>query len=270
MPHSEERKLLGSFLVARRALLKPAEFGLTEGRRRALGLRREEVALLAGVSVSWYTWLEQGRDIRASANTLQRVAKVLRLDRAEFNHLFALSSKEPPPYDEGTELTEGLHLLLRALGPIPAYIRNSRLDILAWNPAITELFVDYGSLPAGERNTLRLIFLYEPYRKLIVDWEQVARDTLETFRAARARARDKTPFDRLASELSSRSKEFEAWWPSHEVQSFSEGTKRIRHANLGVVAFSYVALTPQGRPGLSLVTFVPVPCEETNTPLHPS
>jgi transcriptional regulator with XRE-family HTH domain len=258
-PSSEQRRELGQFLSSRRARIQPEEFGLPEGPRRTPGLRREEVAVLAGVSVSWYTWLEQGRDIQASADTLRRVSKVLKLDRVESAHLFALSSRVQSPVETSEKLSDGLRMLVEAIDPIPACIRNPRLDILAWNGAIADLFVDYGSLVPEERNTLRLLFLYMPYRTLILDWEQMARGMISTFRAARAQAQDKGPFDRLVDELSELSEDFRAWWPDTDVKGFDEGSKKLRHPTLGHIEFTYIALSPEGRPDLSLVTYIPCP-----------
>ena len=114
-----------------------------------------------------------------------------------------------PTFDEAGD---GLLYLVQAINPVPAYVRNSRLDILAWNPAAADLFVDYGGLEPHERNTLRLLFLYPPYRSLIRDWEQLARGTIRVFRAARAKASNKAPFDRLAEEIGAGSGEVRAWW----------------------------------------------------------
>lgn len=259
-PSPEQRRELGSFLSSRRARLQPDEYGLPKGPRRTPGLRREEVAVLAGVSVSWYTWLEQGREIRPSADALRRISAVLKLDPVESAHLFALSSRDAPAAAQATggRLSDGLELLVRAI-PMPAYVRNSRLDILAWNDAITDLFIDYGMLQAHERNTLRLLFLYLPYRTRILDWEQMARGMISAFRAARAQARDQTPFDSLVAELSDLSPEFRAWWQDTDVKGFDEGAKRMRLPSGGITAFTYVALTPVGRPDLSLVTYIPTP-----------
>ena len=212
--------------------------------------------MLAGVSVSWYTWLEQGRDIQASADTLRRVSEVLRLDRVETEHLFALSAREPPQFAISNQVSEGLHLLIDAMDPVPAYVRNARLDILSWNGAIADLFVDYATLAPHERNTLRLLFLYRPYRTLILDWEEMARGMLSTFRAAYARAQDKAPFDTLIEDISARSEEFRAWWPDIDVRSFDEGRKRLQHPTLGRVAFTYVALAPERQPDLSIITYI--------------
>ena len=222
-------------------------------------MRREEVALLAGVSVSWYTWLEQGRDIGVSADVLERLARVLRLDQAEAAHLFALSLRQSPPIATDDDPSEGLLYLVQAIDPVPAYLRNRRLDILAWNPAVANLFVNFGALAPHERNTLRLTFLYLPYRRLLRDWETFARGTLQIFAAARAKASDKAPFDRLSDELRAESEEFRAWWLDGDVQSFNEGVKRLRHPTRGLIDLDYVALTPEGRPNLSLVTYLARP-----------
>lgn len=255
----EQRKELGAFLSSKRARLQPGDLGLPTGQRRTPGLRREEVALLAGVSVSWYTWLEQGRDIGVSTQVLGRLSTVLRLDRAESSHLFALSSRQPPVMATRGEPSDGLIHVVRAIDPVPAYVRNGRLDILVWNSAVAELFVDYGELEPHERNTLRLLFLYPPYRSLMRDWEEIARGMIRVFHAARAKASDKTPFDELIDELQAESTEFRIWWPSGDVQGFDEGTKRLSHPTRGLVDLTYVALTPEGQPDLSLVTYIPRP-----------
>ncbi len=258
-PSLKERKELGAFLSSRRARLRPDELGLPAGPRRTPGLRREEVALLAGVSVSWYTWLEQGRDIGVSIEVLNRLSTVLRLDRAESLHLFALSSRQPPVVATCGDPSDGLVYLVQAIDPVPAYIRNSRLDILAWNPAVADLFVDYGRLEPHERNTLRLLFLYPPYRSLMRDWEQLARGTIRVFHAARAKASDKAPFDRLVEEICAESEEFRVWWREDDVQVFDEGGKRLCHPTHGLLDLTYVALSPEGRPDLSFVTYIPRP-----------
>jgi transcriptional regulator with XRE-family HTH domain len=257
-PSAEQRREFGAFLSSRRARLQPGDFGLPAGPRRTPGLRREEVAVLAGVSVSWYTWLEQGRDIQPSSEALRRIANVFKLDRVESAHLFALSALEAPSAVTGGDVSAGLALLVRAMDPIPAYVRNTRLDILVWNDAVVDMLVDYGSLQPHERNTLRLLFLYVPYRTRILDWEQMARGMISAFRAARAQAHDKAPFDSLVEELAQASPEFRDWWQDTEVKGFEEGRKRMVHPVTGrIMEYTYVALTPEGRPDLSLVTYIP-------------
>lgn len=269
-PTSDQRREFGAFLSSRRARLQPAQFGLPEGPRRTPGLRREEVAVLAGVSVSWYTWLEQGRDIQPSAEALQRIATVLKLDRVESAHLFALSSlKAPamvPSTTAGSTVSAGLAQLVQAMNPIPAYVRNTRFDILLWNHAVAELFIDYGALQPHERNTLRLLFLHLPYRTRIVDWEKMARGMLCAFRANRAHAQAQgpaqaAPFDSLVEELSTESAEFRHWWQDTGVKGFDEGRKRLLSASGETVDYTYVALSPEGRPDLSLVSYLPLPAD---------
>ncbi len=255
-PSAEERKALGAFLSSRRGRLQPADLGLSTGQRRTPGLRREEVALLAGTSVSWYTWLEQGRDIHVSAATLDRLARVLRLDRAEAEHLLALSSRQPAIVGRSEDPSDVLLDLIRAIDPVPAYVRSDRLDILAWNPAVADLFVDYGTLEPRARNTLYLMFLHAPYRELIDNWAQVARGTIGIFRAARAKASDKTPFDELVEEISKGSEEFRRWWPELDVKGFGEGVKRLHHPTRGSIELTYVSLIPEGRPDLSFVSYL--------------
>ena len=147
-------------------------------------------------------------------------------------------------------------LHLSGANPVPAYVRTRWFDILAWNPVIVELFVDCGKLAPDDRNTLRLMFLRAPYRELICNWEEFARRMLRIFCANRAKAADKAPFDRLADGLRAESKEFRGWWPEGEVQGFDEGIKRLRHPTLGLVDLTYVALTSDGKPDLSFITYV--------------
>ena len=215
------------------------------------------MAALAGVSVSWYTWIEQGRDIQISVETLQRIATVLQLDQVEHRHLLALTQHLPAYAPTSEEVGDGLVAMIQAMDPTPAYVRNARFDILAWNRSVTELFVDYAALQPHERNTVRLLFLHEPYRRLIQDWKVLARGYVASLRAARARAGNKEPFDRLVAELSEASGEFRTWWSENDVATFDEGCKRLRHPSRGEVEYHYVAMTPESQPNLSVVVYVP-------------
>ena len=256
-PSTARRRELGAFLMSRRARVKPHDVGLPAGRRRTLGLRREEVALLAGVSVSWYTWLEQGRDIRASASALRRISDVLHLDRAEITHLFTLASELAPPQPPDEDITDGLDLLVSAIDPVPAYIRNSRWDILAWNAACEDMFPTiFSSVASDQRNALRLFFLDESYRRRMVNWEATIRGFMESFRMARSRAIDKGPFDELVDDLYANSAEFREWWPLQDVKILAEGVESFRHPKRGLFDVVYVILNPEGRPDLSLVTLI--------------
>jgi len=156
--------------VGERACSRPSS-AFRQARVECRDWRREEVAVLAGVSVSWCTWLEPGREIQPSTDALRRIAGGLKLDRVESVHLFALSAREAPLAETGGKLSDNLNMLVRAIDPIPAHVHNTRLDILTLNDAIADLFVDYGSLQPHERNTLRLLFVYRPYRTLIRAWK---------------------------------------------------------------------------------------------------
>ncbi|HEL3181711.1 TPA: helix-turn-helix domain-containing protein [Stenotrophomonas maltophilia] len=257
MRSESERKELGGFLKACRARVDPTTLGLPAGRRRTPGLKREEVALAIGVSVSWYTWIEQGREVRASPEVLERLAQVLRMSDDERAYAFALSGYGVPLESPDESVTDGLRQLVAAMQPIPAYVRNTRFDILAWNPAIAELFVDYSQLAPHERNTLRLMFLYPPYRTLILNWEEMTRGLLAGFRAAMAQAPDKAPFLALVEDIAAHSEEFRQWWPGHDVRRFDEGAKKLNHPTRGLLDLQYVALVPESRHDLSLVTYLP-------------
>ena len=182
----KRRKELADFLKTRRARLTPAQAGLPDGgRRRTPGLRREEVAMLASVSTVWYTWLEQERDVRPSAQVLDSVAGALRLDPDEKAHLFALADQGSyyPLVRREEVVSPALRRALDALNPNPAYVMGRRWDKLAWNDAMTLVFGDLGSLPAKERNTLWSMFTNQRMRQTIPDWESHARHVLAQFRA---------------------------------------------------------------------------------------
>ncbi len=187
VPDGEARRQeLADFLRSRRERATPEHVGIVPGgRRRTPGLRREEVAQLAGVGVTWYTWLEQGRDIKASDQVLDAVARTFRLDRYEREHLFTLAgSATAHVARECDEVAPGTLLVLERLGNYPAVVLNGRYDVLAYNRAYEALVGDLGSLCFDERNVLWLIFTSPTMRELLVDWEQVARTCVARYRAA--------------------------------------------------------------------------------------
>jgi transcriptional regulator with XRE-family HTH domain len=186
-PHGnrlERRRLeLSDFLIRRRHALTPADVGLpATGRRRTPGLRREEVAALAGVGLAWYTWFEQGRDIKVSESFLLRVAKALKLDDAECTHLFMLAHRRPPPPESHQLLTvsPNIHKLLEYL-PNPAYVQNLRWDIVAWNGAADHV-LHFGSKPREELNLLRILFVDPKVRESLPEWQEELPKLLAQFR----------------------------------------------------------------------------------------
>src|ERR1700749_3820608 len=191
MDHSVSRESpLGTYLRKRRAKLDPPALGFPPERRRTPGLRREEVAQRANISPTWYTWLEQGRGGAPSADVLDRIARALMLTDAEREHLYLLGLGRPPEvrYENGEGVTPRLQRVLDALEPSPAIIRTATWDVVAWNRAASAVLMDYGVLPAAERNMLRFIFLDPRAREAHDHWEAVARIVLSGFRLDAARA----------------------------------------------------------------------------------
>ena len=257
---------LGAFLRSRRERLSPAQVGLAAGfRRRTPGLRREEVALLAGVGVTWYTWLEQGREVHASAEVLAAVADALRLDAAERHHLFVLSERPPPAAKPSErEIVEpSVQRMLDSLAGQPAYVTGRRWDVLAWNRAAVTVFGDYGKLEGDERNLMHLVFANARYRRLLVDWEEVARVSLAMFRADSARYAGNAEFERLVERLLRESVEFRTWWPKHEVVSRLSSTKRIRHPRRGSMTFEYCTFAITDGSDRKLTVLTPLPEQKT-------
>jgi transcriptional regulator with XRE-family HTH domain len=264
---SASENLLGHYLRDRRAKLDPAAFGFSLTRRRTPGLRREEVAQRANVSATWYTWLEQGRGGAPSPEVLERIAAALMLTDAEREHLFLLALGRPPemryPSTEG--VTPRLQKILDALELSPAIVKTPTWDVVAWNRAATAVLTDYGSLPAEQRNILRLIFLDPRVRAAQFDWESVARFVVGAFRAdaARAGAPAAPKVDALVEELRRLSPEFEALWRDNDVRHYGGGLKRLRHPTLGPIEFEYSAFAVDGRPDLGMVIYNPATPADT-------
>ncbi len=265
------RREAGEFLRSRRERLTPSAVGLPEGfRRRTPGLRREEVALLAGVGATWYAWLEQGRDVRPSHEVLAALAGALRLDPTERRHLFVLHDRPPPDQRPlGAErVAEPLRRMLDSLTSQPAYLLGRRWDVLAWNRAADVVFGPYGRLADDERNSLHLLFADPAHRRLLVDWEEMARASLAMFRADWARYAGDPDFERLVDRLTRLSPEFASWWPQREVARPLTGQKRIHHPTAGRMVFEFSRLGVDEPPDAKLIVFTPRDDEETAAKLE--
>ena len=251
---------LGSYLRDRRTRLDPAALGFAAERRRTPGLRREEVAQRANISPTWYTWLEQGRGGAPSPDVLNRIARALMLTDVEREHLFLLGLGRPPEvrYTATEGVTPRLQRLLDALDASPALIKTATWDVVAWNRAAAAVLTDYGALPPGQRNILRLIFGDPRVRAAQDDWERVARFVVGAFRADAARAGAVSEVGRLVDELCRLSPKFEALWRDNEVNVHGEGIKRLRHPILGEITMEYSAFAVDGRPDLGMVVYNPV------------
>lgn len=254
----DRRAELGEFLRSRRARLRPEEFGLTSyGRqRRVPGLRREELAQLAGVSVDHYVRLEQGRNLRFSGEVLDAVAKALRLNPAEREHLHLLARPAPAAAEEptgGPPLRPGIHSLLSAISDAPAYVVDHRTDVRAWNRPAAALITDFGELPAAERNMARLVFLDDGVRDLYVDWWARARDVVAFLRLDIARPPGPPAAQALIEELSAVSPEFGQIWAEHDIKAREHGSYRYRHPLVGELELTYETLRLPGHPDLALI-----------------
>jgi transcriptional regulator with XRE-family HTH domain len=215
MNDQERRNELAHFLRTRRERLSPEDAGLPGGsRRRTPGLRREELAQIASIGVTWYTNLEQGRAITVSTQILESLARVFDLNAIERNHLFLLAHKQQPadPYPFTTAVSPALQRILDSVGTSPAYVANPRWDVLAWNQAMARVYTDYGALPLRERNILRLMFTHPLQRMLLANWEQAAQGLLALFRASTERYVGDPWRSALVAELELVSPEFRAWY----------------------------------------------------------
>lgn len=261
---------LAEFLRSRRGALEPAAVGLTPGgRRRTRGLRREEVALLAGVSVSWYTWLEQGRPINVSADVLDALARALRLDGTERDHLFLLAGRRPhPPMPAKRHgLPAWVGPYLDALDPTPAYVLGPRWEFLAWNRAQQALYPAITRLEGLARNLVWVVFAEPHARSLIVDWQDEARRVLSQFRADVTPWRDDPTVIALVEDLRARSELFADWWSRHDVAGFAARTRRYAHPTAGLLTFDYQVLVPAGEPDLRVVTQLGLPGDDSTARL---
>lgn len=256
----ENENLLGSYLKERRSRLNPAAFDLPTARRRTPGLRREEVAQRAHVSVTWYTWLEQGRGGAPSADMLDRLARALALEETEREHLYLLAQGRPPEV-KTSALTAGVSLhvqrVLDALESSPALVKDAAWNIVAWNEAAAAVLIDYATLSPVERNVLRLVFCHPRLRAQMPDWEQTASFTVATFRAELARTGTSQQAQALMEELSRASPEFVAMWRNHDVKRHGEGTKRVQPAVGELITLEYSSFVIDTQAALGMVVYTP-------------
>ncbi|MEW9570650.1 helix-turn-helix transcriptional regulator [Rhodanobacter sp. Si-c] len=256
-----ETNPLGTYLKARRAKLDPAALGLPLERRRTAGLRREEVAQRAHVSVTWYTWLEQGRGGAPSPEALERIAGALQLDTVEREHLFLLALGHLPEvrFQPVGDVTPRLQRVLDALQSSPALIKTTTWDVVAWNRAAAAVLADYGMLAPEQRNVLRLMFLNPRVRAAQHHWESVARSVVAAFRAdvARTGATASDSVRSLIDELERQSPEFAAMWRDNDVRHFGGGRKQLTHPQAGEIALEYSSFAVDGRPDLGMVVYNP-------------
>jgi transcriptional regulator with XRE-family HTH domain len=257
VPPSSELTL-GAFLRARRERLAPDP--RNSGRpRRTPGLRREEVAARAGVSVAWYTWLEQGRGGPPSDEVLERLSEALELDANAREAMFLLAQRRPPPPKPASAslVTPALQRLLDSMPVSPAYLKTAAWDIVAQNAAAAAVLTDYTKVPPSERNALRRLFSSPEKRAFLVDWEADARYAVAAFRIDAARAGDYSEAAALASELLATSADFRRLWAENEMQGMRSGVKHIEHPFAGPLTLEHSTFSVEGGNGLTLIVFTP-------------
>ena len=261
MNDQERRKELAHFLRTRRARLLPEAVGLPTGsRRRTPGLRREELAVAAGIGVTWYTGLEQGRPITVSAQILERLAQVLKLDAAERNHLFLLARQYQPaeasPFS--TTVSPVLQSILESVGASPAYIANPRWDLLAWNQPMARIYhTNFEALTFQERNILRLTFKHPSRCSFLANWERDAQALLALFRASTESYVGDPWRSALITELEQISPQFRAWWSRHDIQSSHPSIKEFHHPLVGQLIFQPTTFQVADIPDLRMTIYTP-------------
>ncbi|MEU9191658.1 helix-turn-helix domain-containing protein [Streptomyces hundungensis] len=251
------RAELGAFLRSRRERLSPEALGLPLApRRRTPGLRRAEVAESAGISASWYAWLEQGR-VRTSEQVLRAVARALRLDEAETAHVVSFAEDAAPPHSAPAGwVSPNLRSLVDAMLPHPAMVIDPHWDLLAWNAAYAALLTDLARLPAKRRNMLWLVFRWPPCRTLLVDWEDEARALLGQFRARAAHQPDDPRYAEIIEEIRT-DPSAARWLHERETAAFRPAVKRFRHPHAGELRLKSVKLAAVDEPGHHFLTYLP-------------
>lgn len=270
MNDKERRAELAQFLRTRRERIVPQQVGLPTGtRRRTKGLRREELALLAGVGATWYTWLEQGRAISVSGQTLESLARVLQLDADERAHLFILARGQVPadPLPFIQTIDPALQLILNTMGIYPALVLSSRWDAIAWNQATCRMFADFSVLTARERNLLWFLFTDPQHRAMAVDWEREARRFLALFRASTQRYVGEPWLTKLVNDLKQVSSDFREWWPRHDIQGVQTDHKYLVHPLVGLLVLQAKTFQVADHPGLQMIVYTPVSGTDTEAKL---
>ncbi|MFJ8360055.1 helix-turn-helix transcriptional regulator [Streptomyces sp. NPDC093984] len=253
------RHELAAFLRHRREHITPEQVGLPRGRRRRTpGLRREEVAQLAAVGVTWYTWLEQARDIQVSVQVLDSLARTLLLDAGERAHLFNLAGAvDPAPGAHCPAVTDAQRLLLEQLEPIPACIQNSRYDILAYNRTYGLLLCDLDAIAPADRNCMVLCYTNADWQASIVRLEETMRLMAARFRGAMAGHLGEPAWKMLLKRLTAESPEFREVWERHEVESARSKRKEFRNAHVGLLSLDHTDLWLGPHNGPRMVTYAP-------------
>ena len=258
-PDEVRRRELAAFLRSRRERISPEQVGLpAAGRRRTPGLRREEVAQLAAVGVTWYTWLEQSRDIQVSPQVLDAIARALLLGPNERSHLFSLAeTQDPAPITMCPTITPAITTIMEAMEPLPVVAANSRCDVLAYNRTYRHLITDLDAVPIEDRNFMWLAFTDPVWKQVLLDREQAVAAMVAKFRGAMADHVAEPGWKALVKRLRLASPEFDALWQRHEVGLASHGEKRFLNPHVGLLHFEFTHLWLGPRVSTRVTTYTP-------------
>jgi transcriptional regulator with XRE-family HTH domain len=258
---------LADFLRTRRARLRPEDIDFPSGsRRKTPGLRREEVAERAGISVTWYAWLEQGREVNVSFKTIESLANALKLSPHERTHLFELANHYTPPgpYPIAQNVTDTVRRMLDQLGNMPAYVVDGNWNYVTWNEAAVRVFADFRKMPAGRCNLLWFTFQQDGARSLFQGWDAYAKCVLAQFRGDYILRPSGEVFLRdLVEELNDTDADFCRWWAEHEVLKRSDWRKVIEHPVAGVLELDALSLEVPDAPGMRIMVYTPAPSTDT-------
>ncbi|MEM6431075.1 MAG: helix-turn-helix transcriptional regulator [Deinococcota bacterium] len=263
MASSKRKTELASFLRSRRERLTPDRVGLqSSGRRRTPGLRREEVAELAGIGTTWYTWLEQGRNVQASSATLEQLVHALQLNPEERRHLYRLARNEEPVEPQALiipqeHVPDELRIILESLSPQPSYILGKYWDILAWNQVASQVFTDFAKLPQHERNIVYYMFTHDRPRQELVQWNSLARVLVAQYRVTYdyLKSLGDSRIEQLTQTFCAQSKTFRQLWSKHEIKTDHDGEKTFIHRDIGRLQLRHSTLQWHRFPDLRLVVY---------------
>jgi transcriptional regulator with XRE-family HTH domain len=256
MSQSKTSSPLGEFIRAHRERVSPQQAGLPAGaRRRAKGLRREEVAALCGISPTWLTWIEQGRSQSVSAHTLSRLADALLLTHAERDYLFKLAGLKNPqerPAERNPQARESMRQAVDAISA-PAYVLDGQWDALAWNPRAEDLFCGWLDQPLARHNLLDFMFLQQGARQLVEDWPMRARRMVAEFRADAGERLEESNIRQWVDTLRQDSSDFDTLWQQHDVQGREGGERAFHHPQRGRLVYQQLTLNLAAAPELKLI-----------------
>ncbi|WP_017812035.1 MULTISPECIES: helix-turn-helix transcriptional regulator [Paenibacillus] len=272
MNHQARLQALSVFLKSQRSKILPTSVGLAAGtRRRTPGLRREEVAQLAGVSTTWYTWLEQGRDIQVSASVLENVAAALQLNTDERRYLFSLALDKghgvTPIAEELPHISPSLTKILEQLKYCPTIVSDRHCQIVGWNEAARHVFLDFEQIPETQRNMISLLFARKEFRRLAVNWDDFAGDFLSIFRAYYGQYVEDEWYEQFLNEMMSLYPDFRSLWQHSKVSSAPQVVIEFRHARGGKMLFELTSLVVQGSGDLRCSIYTPVQDSATEVKL---